>query len=113
MIKFQKHISFFDFLQKYFPSDNTPNDVKKTNSEKNIEKVEKMLSDLKIEQPRISNPFKTVLPISQQFSNLDSTPSHDSTDSYCNKSKICNVLTKFEEQENLLITLISKFENPE
>ena len=32
-------------------------------------------------------------------------------DSCCNK-KIC-VLTKFEEQEDLLVTLISKIENPE
>jgi hypothetical protein len=34
-------------------------------------------------------------------------------DSCCNKTKICNVLTKNEEQENLLITLISKIENAE
>ena len=112
MIEFQKHILFFDFLQKYFPSDDTPNIDKKnfvkedkisptsldlkTNSQKNIERVKKMLSDLKIEQPRIFNPSKTVLPIFQQFSNLDSTSSHDSIDSCCNRSKICNILTKFE-----------------
>jgi hypothetical protein len=34
-------------------------------------------------------------------------------DSCCNKTKICNVLTKNEEQENLLITLISKIEDAE
>ena len=34
-------------------------------------------------------------------------------DSCYNKTKICSVLTKFEEQENLLITLILKIENPE
>jgi hypothetical protein len=31
----------------------------------------------------------------------------------CNKTKTCSVLTKFEEQEDLLLTLISKIENPE
>jgi hypothetical protein len=34
-------------------------------------------------------------------------------DSCCNKTKTCSVLTKAEEQEDLLITLISKIENPE
>jgi hypothetical protein len=34
-------------------------------------------------------------------------------DSCCNKTKTCFVLTKAEEQEDLLITLISKIENPE
>jgi hypothetical protein len=34
-------------------------------------------------------------------------------DSCCNKTKTCNVLTKNEEQENLLITLISKIEDTE
>jgi hypothetical protein len=34
-------------------------------------------------------------------------------DSCCNKTKICSALTKAEEQEDLLITLISKIENPE
>jgi hypothetical protein len=34
-------------------------------------------------------------------------------DSCCNKTKTCYVLTKAEEQEDLLITLISKIENPE
>ena len=115
MIETQKHILFFDFLQKYFPFDNALNVVKKnfvkedktvvksshssleniliedkisptsvekplnslpekrkslglkTNSQKNIERIEKKLSDLKIEQPGISNPSKTILPISQQF----------------------------------------------
>jgi hypothetical protein len=33
-------------------------------------------------------------------------------DSYCNKTKTCSVLTKVEEQEDLLVTLISKIENP-
>jgi hypothetical protein len=33
-------------------------------------------------------------------------------DSCCNKTKTCSVLTKAEEQEDLLITLISKIENP-
>jgi hypothetical protein len=33
-------------------------------------------------------------------------------DSCCNKTKTCSVLTKVEEQEDLLITLISKIENP-
>ena len=72
-----------------------------------------MLFDLKVEQSSISNPSKTVLPISQQSSDLDSTPPLDSIDFFYNKTKICNVLTKFEEQENLLITLISKLENHE
>jgi hypothetical protein len=34
-------------------------------------------------------------------------------DSCCNKTKTCSVLTKAKEQEDLLITLISKTENPE
>jgi hypothetical protein len=34
-------------------------------------------------------------------------------DSCCNKTKTYSVLTKVEEQEDLLITLISKIENPE
>jgi hypothetical protein len=34
-------------------------------------------------------------------------------DSCCNKTKTCSVLTKTEEQEDLLITLIPKIENPE
>jgi hypothetical protein len=34
-------------------------------------------------------------------------------DSCCNKTKTCSVLTKAEEQEDLLITLISKIENLE
>jgi hypothetical protein len=33
-------------------------------------------------------------------------------DSCCNKTKTCSVLTKAEEQEDLLITLVSKIENP-
>ena len=78
-------------LQKHFPSDKK-NFVNKTVVESSslsiIEKVEKMLSDLKIEQSRIS---KTT--ISQQFS--DSDP----IDFSCKNSKDCNVLTKFEEQE--------------
>jgi hypothetical protein len=42
----------------------------KTNSQKNIEK---MLSDLKTDQASSSNLAKWVVPISQQFSNSDST----------------------------------------
>jgi hypothetical protein len=34
-------------------------------------------------------------------------------DSCCNKTKTFSILTKAKEQENLLITLISKIENPE
>ena len=37
----------------------------KTNSQKNIEKIEKMFSDLKIDQASTPNPSKTILPISQ------------------------------------------------
>jgi hypothetical protein len=33
--------------------------------------------------------------------------------SCCNKAKTCSILTKAKEQEDLLITLISKIENPE
>ena len=76
-------------------------------------KKKKKLSNLKIDQSNTSNSSKIILSISQQFSNLDSTPSPDSIDSCYDKTKICNVLTKFEEQENLIITLISKLENPE
>jgi hypothetical protein len=49
----------------------------KPKSQKTIEKIEQMLSDLKINQ---ASPSKTVAPISQQFSNSDSTSSHNSTD---------------------------------
>jgi hypothetical protein len=76
----------------------------KPKSQKNIEKIEEMLSELKISQASSS---KTITPISQQFSNSDSISFHDSN------KKACSVLTKSEEQENLFITLISKIENPE
>jgi predicted transcriptional regulator len=38
---------------------------------------------------------------------------NDFSEFCCNKTKACNVLTKSKEQEDLLITLISKIENPE
>jgi hypothetical protein len=50
----------------------------KPKSQKNIEKIEEMLSELKIGQASSS---KTITPISQQFSDSDSISSHDSTDS--------------------------------
>ena len=49
----------------------------KSKSQKNIEKIEQMLSNLKIAQV---NTSKTISPISQQFSDYDSTSSHDSPD---------------------------------
>ena len=49
----------------------------KPKSQKNIEKIEQMLFDLKTSQATTS---KTVSPISQQFSDFDSISSHDSTD---------------------------------
>jgi hypothetical protein len=49
----------------------------KPKSQKNIEKIEEMLSELKIGQASSS---KTITPISQQFSDSDSISSHDSTD---------------------------------
>jgi hypothetical protein len=76
----------------------------KPKSQKNIEKIEEMLSELKISQASSS---KTITPISQQFSDSDSISFHDSN------KKACSVLTKSEEQKNLFITLISKIENPE
>ena len=89
MIESQKHILFFDFLQKHFPFDNSLKKDKtivkfshssfeniriedkisptsldsKTNSQKNIERIEKMLSDLKINSqvfsilPRLFSQF--------------------------------------------------------
>jgi hypothetical protein len=172
MIKSQKHILFFDFLQKHFPSDNTLNVVKKKfikedktevrsshpplesilidckgfsvkgspfkspddsqeetkkiieqnnfvnqslhiigqqldcidekfypsvsneeplislrermkslglkpKAQKNIENFEKMLADLNVNQ---ASPSKSTAVISKQFSDSDSTSSHDSTD---------------------------------
>jgi hypothetical protein len=41
---------------------------------------------------------------------LNDNQNHQKT---CNKTKTCSVLTKAEEQEDLLITLISKIGNPE
>ena len=39
-----------------------------------------MLFDLKIDQPSTSNSSKTILPIFQQFSDSDSTSTHNSID---------------------------------
>jgi hypothetical protein len=50
----------------------------KPKSQKNIEKIEEMLSELKIGQASSS---KTITPISQQFSDSNSISSHDSSDS--------------------------------
>jgi hypothetical protein len=50
----------------------------KPKSQKNIEKIEPMLSDLKIGQASSS---KIITPVSQQFSDSNSTSSHESTDS--------------------------------
>jgi hypothetical protein len=104
-----------------------------------MEKIEETLYELKIGKASSS---KTITPISQQFFDSDSISSHDSTnfdikvlkknfeksekenifrilqnndfsEFCCNKTKACSVPTKSEEQEDLLITLISKIENPE
>jgi hypothetical protein len=60
----------------------------KPKSQKNIEKIEEMIAELKISQANSSKPTtppasssKIITPISQQFSNNDSISSHDSTDS--------------------------------
>jgi hypothetical protein len=50
----------------------------KPKSQKNIEKIEEMHSELKIGQASSS---KTITPISHQFFDSDSISSHDSTDS--------------------------------
>jgi hypothetical protein len=57
----------------------------KPRSQKNIEKIEEMIAELKISQASLTTPpassSKTITPISQQFSDTDSISSHDSTDS--------------------------------
>jgi hypothetical protein len=118
MIESQKHILFFDFLQKYFPSDNAikQNFVKEDkivvqSSQKNIEKIEKMHFDLKINQNKASTSViqqkKT-----NDFPDTDSIPLDSSFSDNLNHMN-CRVLTKFEEKENLFLTLISKIENLE
>jgi hypothetical protein len=115
MIESQKHILFFDFLEKYFPPDNAAkhNFVKEDktvvqSSQKNIEKIEEMLSDLKINQNKTST-FEIHHKKTSDFPDIDSIPSNSSSSDNLN----CSVLTKSEEQENLFLTLISKIENPE
>jgi hypothetical protein len=57
----------------------------KSKSQKNIEKIEEMIAELKIRQASPTTPpassSKTITPISHQFSDTDSVSSHDSTDS--------------------------------
>jgi cell division protein FtsB len=190
MIKSQKHILFFDFLQKYFPFDNALNVVKKnfvkedktvvksshpplTNIlidynkdsvkgspfksttdvspenrmiiEQNnfinqslhtigqqLDRIEEKLispSSSKIENPLISIPKKKKSLDSKidqnqtstsefhqkktsEFSNTDSISSDFSSFDKLNHMN-CSVLTKSEKQEDFLMTLISKIENPE
>jgi hypothetical protein len=50
----------------------------KPKAQKNIQKIEKMLSDLNISQATVS---KSTAAISKQFFDSDSTSSHDSIDS--------------------------------
>jgi hypothetical protein len=103
MIESQKHILFFDFLQKYFPSDNAvkQNFVKEDetvvqSSQKNIEKIEKMLSDLKINQNKASTSVIQQKKNSD-FPDTDSIPSDSSFSDNLNHMN-CRVLTKFEEK---------------
>jgi hypothetical protein len=190
MIKSQKHILFFDFLQKYFPFDNVLNVVKKnfvkedktivqsshpplenilikcngvtvkgspfksandvpSESRKIIEqnnfvnqslhtigqqldRIEEKLispSSSKIEDPLISIPKKRKSLDSKidqnqtstsefhqkktsEFSNTDSISSDFSSSDKLNHMN-CSVLTKTEKQEDFLMTLISKIENPD
>jgi hypothetical protein len=188
MIKSQKHILFFDFLQKYFSLDNALNVVKKnfvkedktivksshpplTNILIDYNKVsvkgspfksttdvspenrmiieqnnfinqslhtigqqldrieEKLISPSEIENPLISIPKKKKSLDSKidqnqtstsefhqkktsEFSNTDSISSDFSSSDKLNHMN-CSVLTKTEKQEDFLMTLISKIENPE
>jgi hypothetical protein len=96
----------FSKIEKLFIS--LPEKRKSLNSQKNIEKIEKNFSDLKINQNKAStseiHQKKT-----SDFPNTDSIPSDSSSSDNLN----CSVLTKSEEQENLFLTLISKIEDPE
>jgi hypothetical protein len=185
MIKSQKHILFFDFLQKYFPLDNVLNVVKKNfvkedktvvqsshppleniliecngvtvkgspfksandvprESRKIIEqnnfvnqslhtigqqldRIEEKLispSSSKIEKPLISLPEKKTSLDSKIHQNQTSTSkfhqkktSEFSNTDFISSDKLnhmnCSVLTKAEKQEDFLMTLISRIENPE
>jgi hypothetical protein len=75
----------------------------KFNSQKNIKEFKKKFSDFKIE----FHQKKT-----SEFSDTDSiSPNFPSSDKLNHMN--CSVLTKTEKQEDLLMTLISKIENPE
>jgi regulator of replication initiation timing len=83
----------------------------KINSQKNTEEIEKKFSNLKIDQDQAStsefHQKKT-----SEFSDPDSISSDFSSSDKLNHMN-CSVLTKTEKQEDLLMTLISKIENPE
>jgi GTP-sensing pleiotropic transcriptional regulator CodY len=100
MIESQKHILFFDFLQKYFPSDNAvkqnfEDETVVQSSQKNIEKIEEMLSDLKINQNKAST-FVIHQKKTSDFPNTDSIPSDFPSFDNLNHMN-CSVLTKSEE----------------
>jgi hypothetical protein len=81
----------------------------KTNSQKNIEEIEKNFFDLKIVQNQAStSEFQKT----SEFSVTDSISSDFSSFDKLNHTN-CSVLTKTEKQEDLLMTLISKIENSE
>jgi hypothetical protein len=172
MIKYQKHILFFDFLQKYFPLDNVLNVVKKNfvKEDKTIVKSSHPpLTNILIDYNKVSvkgSPFKSTTDVSpenrmiieqnnfinqslhmigQQLDRIEEkliSPSsskidqnHTSTSEFHQKKTSefsntysissdfsssdklnhmnCSVLTKTEKQEDFLMTLISKIENPE
>jgi hypothetical protein len=83
----------------------------KPKSQKNIEKIEEMISDVKIYQNQASTSVIHQKKTSD-FPDIDSISSDFSSFDNLNHMN-CSVLTKSEEQENLFITLISKIENPE
>jgi hypothetical protein len=93
-------------------------------------KVKQEINALNIEESEKENIFRILQnnDLSDFYSEEDLLTSDDSNyhsaseffedvkigcfDSCCNKTKTCSVLTKAEEHEDLLITLISKIENP-
>jgi hypothetical protein len=83
----------------------------KLNSQKNIEEIEKKFSDLKFDQDWASTSKFLQKKISE-FSDTYSISSDFSSSDKLNHMN-CSVLTKTEKQEDLLMTLISKIENPE
>jgi hypothetical protein len=83
----------------------------KINSQKNIEKFEKKFSDLKIDQDQV-NTSEFHQKKTSEFSDTNSISSDFSSPDKLNHMN-CSALTKTEKQEDLLLTLISKIENPE